>query len=163
VVVSNDKDLMQLVTPSVLFYDFAKQRRFDATGVMTHLGVWPEQVPDLLGLQGDAVDNIPGVRGIGSKTALALLQAFSTLEALYADLPRVETLPLRGARALRQKLAAGRESAFLSKRLATIALDAPVAGTLDTLRYQGADATEVLQLFAELGFHRLGQRLPHQR
>src|SRR5215472_6611713 len=63
VVVSNDKDLMQLVTPQVTFYDVAKNRRFDPAGVMTHLGVKPEQIPDFLGLQGDAVDNIPGVQG----------------------------------------------------------------------------------------------------
>src|SRR5919198_6521064 len=104
VVVSNDKDLMQLVTPQVTFYDAAKNRRFDPTGVMAHLGVRPEQIPDFLGLQGDAVDNIPGVPGIGTKTALALLQVFPNLETLYADLARVETLPLRGARVLRHKL-----------------------------------------------------------
>jgi DNA polymerase-1 len=120
-------------------------------------------VPDLLGLQGDAVDNIPGVPGIGAKTALALLQVFPTLEALYADLARVETLPVRGARALRQKLAAGRAAAFLSKRLATIALDAPVTSTLEALHYQGADAMAVQELFAELGFQRLGQRIPRWR
>ena len=163
VVVSSDKDLMQLVAPGVTFYDFAKQRRFDATGVVTHLGVRPEQVPDLLGLQGDAVDNIPGVAGIGAKTALALLQVFPTLEALYADLARVETLPIRGARALRLKLAAGRDAAFLSKRLATIALEAPVTGTLEALHYQGADLVAVQELFAELGFQRLGQRIPRWR
>jgi DNA polymerase-1 len=160
VVVSNDKDLMQLVTPKVTFYDFANDRRFDPTGVTTHLGVRPEQIPDFLGLQGDAVDNIPGVQGIGTKTALALLQVFPSLEALYADLARVETLPLRGVKALRHKLAVGQEAAFLSKRLATIALDAPVVCDLDALHYRGAVAAEVTPLFEALGFRRLAQRIP---
>jgi 5'-3' exonuclease len=159
VVVSSDKDLMQLVTPQVTFYDAAKDRRLDVAGVRAHLGVRPEQIPDLLGLQGDAVDNIPGVKGIGSKTALALLQTFATLEALYADLARVETLPLRQAKTLRQKLAAGREAAFLSKRLATIALDAPAVYDPDTLRYSGGITSEVTSLFETLGFRRLSQQL----
>jgi DNA polymerase I len=123
------------------------------------LGVKPEQIPDFLGLQGDAVDNIPGVQGIGTKTALALLQAFPNLEALYTNLPRVDTLPLRNAKTLRQKLEVGRQAAFLSKRLATIALDAPVTCVPEALHYRGAETTAVLPLFAELGFRRLVQRL----
>jgi DNA polymerase-1 len=110
-------------------------------------------------LQGDAVDNIPGVKGIGSKTALALLQTFANLDALYADLARVETLPLRQAKTLRQKLAVGREAAFLSKRLATIALDAPAVYDPDTLRYSGGITAEATSLFATLGFRRLSQQL----
>jgi len=160
VVVSNDKDLMQLVTPQVTFYNAAKDRRFDAAGVLAHLGVRPEQIPDFLGLQGDAVDNIPGVKGIGTKTALALLQVFPHLEALYDDLARLETLPLRNVKTLRQNLEVGREVAFLSKRLATISLDAPVACNPDALRYRGAESIQVRSLFAELGFQRLAQRIP---
>jgi len=159
VVVSNDKDLMQLVTPQVTFYDAAKNRRFDPAGVTAHLGVRPEQIPDFLGLQGDAVDNIPGVAGIGTKTALALLQVFPNLEALYTNLTDIDALPLRNARTVRQKLEAGREAAFLSRRLATIAMDAPVTCALDVLHYHGVDITTVLPLFEELGFRRLAQRL----
>jgi len=159
VVVSSDKDLMQLVTPQVTFYDAAKNRRLDVAGVKAHLGVHPEQIPDLLGLQGDAVDNIPGVKGVGTKTALALLQTFSSLESIYADLARVETLPLRNAKTLRQKLAVGREEAFLSKRLATIALDAPVVYDPYTLSYCAGVTTEVPSLFENLGFRRLAQQI----
>src|SRR5499433_2244794 len=144
IVVSNDKDLMQLVTPRVTFYDVAKNRRFDPAGVTAHLGVRPEQIPDFLGLQGDAVDNIPGVQGIGTKTALALLQVFPNLEALYTNLADVDTLPLRNAKTLRQKLEAGRQAAFLSRRLATIALDAPVTCVLEVLHYRGVETTTVL-------------------
>jgi 5'-3' exonuclease len=160
VVVSNDKDLMQLVSPRVTFYDFARDRRLDVDGVIAHLGVQPAQIPDVLGLQGDTVDNIPGVKGIGAKTAVALLQAFPSLEALYDDLDRVETLPVRGAKALRRKLEAGREAALLSKRLATIALDAPVSCALADLAYHGACAAELTRLCDELGFQRLARRIP---
>lgn len=163
VVVSNDKDLMQLVNPQVSFYDAAKDRRLDVAGVTSHMGVQPGQIADLLGLQGDAVDNIPGVKGIGSKTALALLQAFASIEDLYADLDRVVTLSLRQAKTVRQKLQDGRDMAFLSKRLATIARDAPVTCEVATLAYQGADRTAVTSLFAELGFRRLGQRVTRWR
>jgi DNA polymerase-1 len=160
VIVSNDKDLMQLVNPTVTLYDFAKRVQYDPAGVMTSMGVRPEQIPDLLGLQGDPVDNIPGVRGIGTRTAVALLQVFPTVEALYARLDEVETLPLRGASVLRRKLAAGEDAAHLSKRLATIALQAPVSYDAEALRYRGALATEVARLFAELGFERLQRRIP---
>ena len=91
--------------------------------------------------------------------ALVLLQVFPNLEALYADLARLETLPLRNVKTLRQKLEVGQETAFLSKRLATIALDAPVACAPDALHYQGAAATAVTPLFTELGFQRLAQRI----
>ena len=159
VVVSNDKDLMQLVTPQVTWYDAARDRRFDAAGVRAHMGVRPTQIPDLLGLQGDAVDNIPGVKGIGNKTALALLQTFPTIESLYADLDRVITLPLRQAKTVHQKLHEGKDMAFLSKRLATIATDAPVHCDLTLCAYQGADNVHVPAIFAELGFRRLSQRI----
>lgn len=130
VVVSNDKDLMQLVSPRVSFYDFARDRRYQSEEVTAHMGVRPEQIPDLLGLQGDAVDNIPGVKGVGVKTAVALLQAFPSIEAIYADLGRVETLPIRGAKSLRRKLESERDNAVLSKQLATIAIDALRCTTL---------------------------------
>ncbi len=159
VVVSNDKDLMQLVTAQVTLYDAAKERRFDPAGVTRHMGVYPVQIPDFLGLQGDAVDNIPGVQGIGTKTALALLQAFPHLEALYGALDQVETLPLRNAKGVRRKLESGQEMAFLSRRLATVALDAPVVYTPETLRYRGVVPTDITTLCTSLGFQGLLQRI----
>ena len=122
-----------------------------------HLGVPPPQIPDLLALQGDAVDNIPGVKGIGSKTARALLQIFPDLEAIYTDLATIETLPLRNAKTLRQKLATGRKATYLSKRLATIAVDAPVICDISALEYRGGVRTAVPPLFENLGFRRLAQ------
>lgn len=160
VVVTNDKDLMQLVSSNVTLYDYAKKRRFDPAGVKAHLGIEPAQIPDLLGLQGDAVDNIPGVQGIGAKTAVALLQEFPDLEQIFANLERVTTLPLRGAKSVARKLVEGREAAFLSKQLATIALDAPAHYDPQAMRYQGALRDAVSALFEELGFRRLAQRIP---
>ena len=95
---------------------------------------------------------------MGLKRPWRCSRCFPTSKALYADLARLETLPLRNVKALRQKLEAGQETAFLSKRLATIALDAPVACAPDILHYQG-QATAVTPLFAELGFQRLSQRI----
>jgi len=160
VVVSNDKDLMQLVSPHVSFYDFARDRRYSVEEVIAHMGVRPEQIPDLLGLQGDAVDNIPGVKGVGAKTAVALLQAFPSIEAIYADLERVATLPIRGAKSLRQKLEAEQDKALLSKQLATIAVDAPATYDAEAFRYRGAVAAAVEPLWKELGFERLRSRIP---
>lgn len=100
---------------------------------------------------------------MGSKTAIALLQTFASMEALYADLDHVAALPLRQAKTVRQKLEAGRGLAFLSKRLATIALDTPVTCHLPALAYQGAERTACTTLFAELGFRRLAQRVPRWR
>jgi 5'-3' exonuclease len=161
VVVSNDKDLMQLVSPQVSFYDFARNRRYQIDEVIAHMGVRPEQIPDLLGLQGDTVDNIPGVKGVGVKTAVALLQAFPSIEALYANLDRVETLPIRGAKSLRRKLESERDNAVLSKQLATIAMDAPAVYDEEACRYRGAVASEVDPLWEKLGFERLRQRIPY--
>lgn len=161
VVVTNDKDLMQLVTPRVTWYDYARSRQFDPGGVKAHMGVAPTQIPDLLGLQGDAVDNIPGVKGVGAKTAVALLQAFNTIEELYDNLHQVASLPIRGAKSVARKLAEGREAAFLSKQLATIAVHAPALYDPQSMRYRGASRDDVTDLFETFGFRRLAQRISH--
>ncbi len=159
VVVSGDKDLAQFVNKRTLLWDYAKDRRFDTKAVREHFGVRPEQIVALLALQGDAVDNIPGVKGIGSKTAVALLEKFANLEVLYEKLAQVEKMDLRGAAAIRTKLEEGRESAFLSKQLATIAVDAPCKASLKDLHYRGADRARVMALFDELGFGRIRERI----
>lgn len=141
-VVTNDKDLCQLVEPRLTWFDLAKDVRIDGGGVVDKLGVRPEQVPDFLGLAGDSVDDIPGVPGVGAKTACALLAAFDSLEALYANLEGVAGLSFRGAKSLAPKLELHREVAQLSKQLATVSFEAPLAakslgelavGTADTL------------------------------
>lgn len=161
VVVTNDKDLMQLVTHRVSWYDYAKKRLLDTAGVKSHMGVEPAQIPDLLGLQGDAVDNIPGVKGVGAKTAVSLLQAFNGIEDIYDNLYRVADLPIRGAKSIARKLDEGREVAFLSKQLATIARHAPASYNPGSMQYKGAKNGDITPLFESLGFRRLAQRISH--
>lgn len=160
VIVSGDKDLAQLVGPRVTLWDFAKDRRLNEKGVKQHFGVRPQQVVDLLALMGDAVDNIPGVNGIGVKTAAALLAKFHDLDDLYARLAAVERMNLHGAVALRAKLEQGRTSAMLSRQLATIATEAPVEANWRMLKYTGADRGKVEALFDRLGFGRIRERIP---
>ncbi len=159
VVTTVDKDLCQLVGERVQLYDWAAGKRYGPQEVMEKLGVQPHQVPDYLGLMGDAVDNIPGVAGVGSKTAQALLSHFDHLEALYDNLPSVAELPIRGARSLEQKLRAQREVAYLSRELATLCYTAPASALLRQLAWKGADAQLVDGLFEELGFGRVRDRI----
>jgi len=160
VVVTSDKDLAQLVTDRVTLYDFGKGLRFGPAEVEAAFGVRPEQVGDLLALAGDPVDNIPGVPGIGRKTAAEALAAFGSLDGIYASLEELRTSRLRAAKSLYSKLREGRDLAFLSRRLATLAVDAPVRAELARLAYRGPDAEAAAALFARLGFKHLGERLP---
>lgn len=163
VVVTSDKDLAQLVDERVELYDFAKSARLRATEVRAKFGVGPVQIPDYLGLAGDSVDNIPGVPGVGAKTAAALLGAFPDLDELYERLDEVPTLAIRGARTLPAKLEQHRELAFLSRELATVAVDAPARATLRDLEWKGADPLLVDPLFERLGLGGLRGRVPRWR
>lgn len=126
-ILASDKDLFQLVRddPPVIIEDH-KGKRTDRAGVIAKLGVPPERVVDYQALVGDKADGIQGVKGVGAKTAAALLGALGSLDALYADLEAVRALPVRGARTLPEKLAAGREEALLARTLATLRADAEV-------------------------------------
>ncbi|MEO8670978.1 MAG: 5'-3' exonuclease H3TH domain-containing protein [Tahibacter sp.] len=126
VIVSADKDFGQLIGERDELWDFAKGQRWDARGVKDRLGVHPHQVADYLALTGDAVDNIPGVSGIGAKTAATLLAHFDTLDALYTRIEEVPFLRFRGSAAAYANLKAGHASARLSRQLTGIACDAPV-------------------------------------
>ncbi|HEX7047438.1 MAG TPA: 5'-3' exonuclease H3TH domain-containing protein [Gammaproteobacteria bacterium] len=152
VIVSRDKDLAQLVREGDVFWDYGAGERHDVQSITSKLGVPPARIPDLLGLAGDAVDNIPGVAGIGVKTAAALLQAFEDLDDVYANLDRVAALPLRGAVGIAARLAAGRDLASLSRELATIHCDIPLKTTLAELRWTGINTRAVNRLLNELGF-----------
>jgi 5'-3' exonuclease len=159
VVVSSDKDLCQLVEDGVTLYDFANGTRFTPALVKEKFGVRPGQIADYLGLAGDSVDNIPGVRGVGAKTAAALLSHFDSIESIYQRLDEVPALPVRGAKSLAGKLEEHRELAELSKRLATIAYDAPATASLADLALHGADPAKVDPLFKRLGFETLRDRI----
>lgn len=156
VIVTTDKDLTQLVTDDVTILN--KDQRFDAAAVREKFGVRPDQITDYLALTGDAVDNIPGVRGVGPKTAAELLRRFESLEGIYAN---IDTLR-RGGRSdatLAAKLEADVANAGLSKRLATVATDAPISTTLDALRYRGTDQSRVRPLLTRLGFKTLLEKV----
>lgn len=126
VIVSADKDLSQLLEADDEQYDFARGQRWGAAGVRARHGVHATQIADYLALSGDAVDNIPGVNGIGQKTAAALISHFGSLDALLARIDEVPFLRLRGAAAIARRLHEQREHALLWRQLTTIALDAPL-------------------------------------
>ncbi|MEM8961986.1 MAG: 5'-3' exonuclease H3TH domain-containing protein, partial [Acidobacteriota bacterium] len=159
VIVSADKDLAQLVSDKVTLWDFARDQRFGPPEVKEKFGVWPLQITDYLGLAGDSVDNIPGVKGVGPKTASALLGEFADLDELYDDLDRVTSLSIRGAKTLPKKLEANRENAFLSRDLATVAADAPVEATLSDLAWPGANRDALEALADKWGFDSLVERV----
>lgn len=163
VIVSGDKDLMQLVDERVQLFDGAKNRWIGRTEVRNKFGVHPEQVVEVMGLTGDAVDNIPGVNGIGPKTASRLIRHFHTLEDLFDRLPDVEQLNLRGANRIRELLEEGKAQAFLSRRLATVKADVPINIGLDELQCRTPDWVCAEPLFGELGFGNLLLLLQHQR
>lgn len=135
VIVSADKDFGQLIDDDDEQWDFARGQRWNAHGVKERLGVHPHQVADFLALTGDAVDNIPGVPGIGAKTAAALLSHFGSLDALLARIEEVPFLRFRGAAAAYMKLKAHTDDARLSRALTGIVLDAPVP--IDTQMQRG--------------------------
>ena len=108
-----------------------------------------------MGLMGDAVDNIPAVKGIGEKTAGALIQQFHTLENLFAHLDDMEHMKLRRAARLRQTLEDGKEAAFLSRALATVKRDVPLNKELEELKFTGFNPDKTRALFTELEFTNL--------
>jgi 5'-3' exonuclease len=164
VIVTTDKDLAQLVDERTSLFDFGKGLRFTPDGVFEKFGVRPDQITDLLGLAGDTVDNIPGIKGIGGKSAAELLARFGHLVELYERLDELPFLSsIRGAKSLHAKLAANRDIAFLSKWLATVARDAPgIKGTLDSLAFRGANAGQVETLFSRLGFNKIRARVSYE-
>ncbi len=139
VLVTRDKDLAQLIHAGDAYWDWAAERRLEYADIEAHFGVRPERMADFLALAGDSVDNIPGVPGVGPKTAAALLREFATLEEIYGGLERVASLPTRGAGKLAAKLTEHRDAAFLARRLTTIACDMPMDVTADQLRRRKPD------------------------
>lgn len=145
VIVSADKDFGQLLSEHDEQWDFARNQRWGPSGVFERMGVHPEQVADFLALCGDAVDNIPGVPGIGAKTAAALLAHFGSLDDLLSRVDEVAFLRLRGAASCAARLREHADSARLYRRLTRIALDAPVENHVDgLLRRRGSDVLESL-------------------
>lgn len=125
-VVSADKDLAQLVRPNDWWWDYGKSKPLDFAALTEKFGVRPDQVCDFLALAGDQVDNIPGVKGVGLKTAQILLNHFNDLDSLLERYREIEHLSFRGAKSCMKKIRDHQELAKLSKLLSKIVLDAPI-------------------------------------
>ena len=152
VIVSADKDFGQLLGEYDEQWDYARGLRWGPAGVHERLGVHPHQVADYLALCGDAVDNIPGVPGVGAKTAAALLAHFGSLDALLDRVDEVPFLRLRGAASCAAKLREHAEAARMYRRLTRIALDAPVSPAADALRRMQGEAQAIDALCDRLRF-----------
>ena len=149
---TGDKDMAQLVNEHVTLVNTMTQTVMDREGVINKFGVPPELIIDLLALMGDSVDNIPGVAGVGEKTALALLQNLGSIKDIYSQLEKVPELPIRGAKSVADKLVASKEMAELSYTLATIKTDCELDLSPEDLRSNPADAESLIALYRELEF-----------
>ena len=161
IIITGDNDIFQLVTPLVKVVTpgghrqrFSDAKLYDEKGVKEKYGVAPTLLVDYKGLVGDKSDNIPGVAGVGDKTARQLIQRYGTIEEIYEHLDEIESTRAR------KSLAGQKERALLSKRLSTIVTDVPINLNLEQCRASDYDRDEVIALFRELEFRSLVQRLP---
>src|SRR5213080_972667 len=156
-VISGDKDLTQLssdnITVGITRKGITDIEEYTPSHINDKYGLTAQQIIDMKGLMGDASDNIPGVPGIGEKTAIKLLKEFSTLENLLASIDQVN-----GAK-LKEKLEEFKDQALMSKELATIERHAPVEIALEDASYEGFTSEKLVSLFKELGFHSLLNKL----
>ncbi|WP_235040312.1 DNA polymerase I [Vreelandella profundi] len=153
VISTGDKDMAQLVNAHITLVNTMKDETLDEAGVEGKFGLPPALIIDFLALMGDKVDNIPGVPGVGEKTAIGLLQGMGGgLDTIYADLERVATLTFRGAKTLPKKLEEHREQAFLSYQLATIKVDCELPVGLDDLDIAHPDREALVTLYKEMEF-----------
>ncbi|MEE4890741.1 DNA polymerase I [Pseudomonas alliivorans] len=153
IISTGDKDMAQLVDGHITLVNTMTGSVLDVAGVKEKFGVGPEHIIDFLALMGDKVDNIPGVPGVGEKTAVGLLVGVGGgLKELYGNLDAVAGLPIRGAKTLAAKLEEHREMAFLSYELATIKIDVPLDIELDQLHCGEPDRDALMELYAELEF-----------
>ena len=151
---TGDKDMAQLVTPNVTLINTMNNTILGPEEVVTKYGIPPELIIDFLALQGDSSDNIPGVPGVGEKTAQALLQGLGGLNTLYDNLEKIADLSFRGAKTMAAKLEQNKEVAFLSYQLATIKTDVELDVTCDDLTVNEPAAEELLGLFRHYEFKR---------
>ncbi|MBS0580225.1 MAG: exodeoxyribonuclease IX [Proteobacteria bacterium] len=161
--ITRDKDLAQLMRKGDLFWDYGARDQFGYHDIERHFGVQPERFADYLALTGDEVDNIPGVPGIGHRTAASLMKAFGSLDEIFADLQSVAKLKCRGAGTLAQRLAEHREALYLSRRLTHVVCDMKLNVGIDELLRAPPDLPALSGLYDTLGFgpflRRQGERL----
>lgn len=156
-IISGDKDLMSLVGGGVAMLDTMKNKRYDLAAVAERHGVTGERLLDLLALAGDSADNIPGVPGVGPKTALKLLAEFGDLETLLQKSEQIER------KSWREKMVQHKNEAELSRRLVTLSDDVKIELSLDDLVYREPDRSALRELFTELEFHALNRKLSPQQ
>lgn len=149
---TGDKDMAQLVNDHIMLINTMNNTLLDREGVIEKYGIPPELVIDWLALQGDSSDNIPGVKGVGEKTALALLQGIGSIKTIYENLDKVAELSFRGAKTFAPKLLAEKEMADLSYLLATIKTDVELDVTHDQLTTSPQDRDKLVELFGKYEF-----------
>jgi len=153
--VTSDKDCRQLITPNVSMLNLRKNELFTAKELMDVWAIKPEQVVDFQSLVGDSTDNVPGVHSIGPKAAQQLLQQFGSLDAIYADIGKVQ------GDKKREKLLEHKKEAYLSRDLVRLRLDTPITDDWESLKRQPPKINDLENLFRELGFRRLAETLIH--
>ncbi|MGR5115470.1 DNA polymerase I [Photobacterium damselae] len=151
---TGDKDMAQLVDENITLINTMTDVVMDPAGVVEKFGIGPELIIDYLALMGDKVDNIPGVPGVGEKTAKALLTGIGGLDALYDRLDEIPALGFRGSKTMPKKLLDNKEGAYLSYQLATIKLDVELDITPQELVKAEPDVDELTRLFGQLQFRR---------
>ncbi len=154
IMVTGDKDFVQLVTDEITIWDPMKDEVIDRASVIEKNGIEPSQMLDVLGLAGDASDNIPGVPGIGPKTAITLLKSFSSIEALYDKIDEVKAVKQR------EKLIENKEQALMSRELAKINTDVPIAVDIPAFKLDAPDNAKLAKIFKELEFRQLQKAYP---
>jgi len=151
---TGDKDMAQLVTPGITLINTMSNTILGPEEVVNKYGVPPELIIDFLALMGDSSDNIPGVPGVGEKTAQALLQGLGGLDTLYAEPDKIASLSFRGAKTMAAKLEQNKEVAYLSYQLATIKTDVELELTCDKLEVQAPAVEELMAMFQKYEFKR---------
>ncbi|MDY6952482.1 MAG: DNA polymerase I [Thermodesulfobacteriota bacterium] len=154
IMVTGDKDFKQLVSPQTSIWDPMKDRTIDYQGLKKAFGLEPSQWIDVMALAGDTSDNIPGVPGIGEKTALGLIRTFGSMDALFQDLEKVTK------KKLRENLTQYQDQALLSRRLVAIDREVPLSAKISTFKVLGPDKEKLARLFKTLEFRKLQEAFP---
>ncbi|BAS47535.1 DNA polymerase I [Aggregatibacter actinomycetemcomitans NUM4039] len=151
---TGDKDMAQLVDDNIMLINTMNNSLLDRAGVIEKYGIPPELIIDYLALMGDSSDNIPGVAGVGEKTALGLLQGIGSMAQIYANLDKIAELPIRGAKKLGEKLLAEKAMADLSYALATIKTDVELAFSPHELTIGDSNNDALIEYFGRYEFKR---------
>jgi len=151
-VVTSDKDLAQLVEKNDTWWDFTRNNKLSRTKIKDKFGVFPEQIADFLALTGDSVDNIPGVPGVGPKSAAALLSHFGDLDAMWERISEVQHLSIRGAKSLHKKLNENRDAANLARQLTIIETGVSSALENPGVTRSELDQARLNRLFDDMAF-----------